>query len=326
MNSRTVTKTAIHALDHAASKAGIKLCKPKPSLMIFVFHGLFIDRAEINENLIDPQQGVTVDDFREFVKYFHRRQYAFVSPEDILKGLDAGKNHIMVTFDDGYYNNTRALPIMNEFKVPAVFFITTNNVKHNVCFWWDVVYRENFKKGIRINRIAAAERLLKKKTADEIKTYVLTKYGREAFKPAGDTDRPFTPEELKEFSKQDFVSLGNHTSDHTILTGYPSGQIRTRIREAQSYLHQLTGKYPDIISYPNGDHSPEVIEISRELGLPLGVTLEEKKNLLPLEIKNKTALGRFFLLGNKDIHRQCDILCADVMLYIRLKNILREFL
>ncbi|MDD2703469.1 MAG: polysaccharide deacetylase family protein [Candidatus Omnitrophica bacterium] len=327
MNIRTITETAIHALDHAASKAGNTVFKAKPSLMIFVFHGLFINSAEIEKNLVDPQQNVTVDGFRKFVEYFYYRKYSFVSPEDILNGLDNGISHIMITFDDGYYNNIRALPILREFKIPAVFFITTNNVKHNTSFWWDIIYRENRKRGVGLDKIAAEEQLLKKKTVKQIKEYIHDKYGRGAFNPVGDTDRPFTPEELKKFSEQDFVSLGNHTSDHAILTGYPPGQICARITEAQSYLHGLTGKWPAIISYPNGSHSPKVTDVSRELGLHLGVTLEEKKNLLPLvKIKNKIALGRFFLLGGRDINRQCDILCSDIMLYIRLKNILKTFI
>ncbi len=326
MSILTLTETALHAIDHAASKAGQGIFKPRPSLMIFIFHGLFMDREEIQKNLIDPQQSVTVEDFRKFAEYFHCRKFNFVSPEDVLKGLDPGRNHIMITFDDGYYNNSRALPVLNEFNIPAVFFITTNNVRDNACFWWDVIYRENLKKGVNVGKISVKERMLKKKTADQIEKHIINKYGRDSFKPVSDVDRPFTASELKEFSKNKYVFLGNHTSDHAILTGYPPGQIHTQIWEAQSYLHNITGKWPDIISYPNGNFSPEVIRISKELGLQLGVTLEEKKNFLPLDKNGTTELGRFFLLGNKDITRQCDILCSNIMLYIRLKNLLKHLL
>ena len=41
----------------------------------------------------------------------------------------------MLTFDDGYYNNHLALPVLEEFDVPALFFISTNHVKQQKCFW-----------------------------------------------------------------------------------------------------------------------------------------------------------------------------------------------
>jgi peptidoglycan/xylan/chitin deacetylase (PgdA/CDA1 family) len=294
--------------------------------MIFVFHGLFLDRAEIKRNLIDPQQGVTVDDLRCFVKYFLDRKYTFVSPKDILKELDPAQNHVMITFDDGYYNNTRALPVLREYKIPAVFFITTNNVRDNACFWWDVVYRENLKRGTGVKQIGAEDRLLKKGTAMEIEQYLIARFGRKSFQPLGDTDRPFTPGELKEFSKEEFVHLGNHTSDHAILTSYTAGQIHTQIWEAQSYLHQITGAWPEIISYPNGNFSTEVLQVAKELNLPLGVTLEEKRNPLPLTPAATQKMGRFFLLGSRDIHQQLDILTANLTLHLRLKTLLKPLL
>ena len=54
---------------------------------------------------------------------------------------------VAITFDDGYYNNTLALPILEEFDVPAAFFICSDNVQQNRCFWWDVLYRELMAEG-----------------------------------------------------------------------------------------------------------------------------------------------------------------------------------
>ena len=51
----------------------------------------------------------------------------------------------ILTFDDGYFNNSLILPILEEFGVPALF-IATDNIRENKCFWWDVHYRERVRR------------------------------------------------------------------------------------------------------------------------------------------------------------------------------------
>ena len=64
---------------------------------------------------------MTVEKFRQFIDYYVKHDYIFVSLNDIQNGLDPGKNHILITFDDGYYNNNLALPILKEYNIPALF-------------------------------------------------------------------------------------------------------------------------------------------------------------------------------------------------------------
>jgi len=312
--------------DSIISKAYLKLFEEKNSLSVFLFHGLFRNEKEITLNLIDPQPWITVEQFRQFVEYYLDHDYTFVSPDDVLHGLKDDKKYVMITFDDGYFNNQYALPILKEYKIPAIFFISTSHVKHNKCFWWDVVYRERKKLGMSTKEITHEQNWLKTKTNKEIEKYLMETFGENVFKPRGDIDRPFTPSELKDFSKDNYVFLGNHTSDHAILTNYSPDEIRSQMLNAQNDIHNITGTTPIAISYPNGNYSDEIIRISKENGFKLGVTAEYRKNHLPIDCQatEHMRLGRFDLSGSDDVLAQCELFRSYVLLYPLILNLLKR--
>ncbi|MEJ7665168.1 MAG: polysaccharide deacetylase family protein [Hymenobacter sp.] len=64
-----------------------------------------------------------------------------MSPADVLRGLDPAGKYALITFDDGYFNNHLALPVLRRYGVPATFFISSHHVLSGQAFWWDVVYR-----------------------------------------------------------------------------------------------------------------------------------------------------------------------------------------
>ena len=111
-----------------------KLFGEKASLLLFMFHVIFEDEQEMNSNLIAPQQSMTLKNYRQFIEYYLDRNYQFVSPDDVVRGLDPQGKHILFTFDDGYLNNQRLLPLMREYKIPVVFFIASNFVKFQKSF------------------------------------------------------------------------------------------------------------------------------------------------------------------------------------------------
>src|SRR5260370_33213581 len=91
--------------------------------------------------------------FRAFLGHFCQQGYSFVSPGQILGGLQPSGKYILLTFDDGYCNNLRALPVMEEFNAPAVFFISCDHVREGKAFWWDVVFREGRESGTGGDRV-----------------------------------------------------------------------------------------------------------------------------------------------------------------------------
>ncbi len=297
------------ASDARLADCCLRIVSPTPALLIFVLHSLFESAGEIARDLMDPQQAVTTDIFRGLVENLWRHGYHFVSPDDIAAGLSPDRRYAMLTFDDGYANNLRALPVLEEFQAPAVFFIASNYVLSGKPFWWDVLYRELHKRGQSSSRLEHARATLKRLPTCEAETRVIAEFGSRAFHTVSDTDRPFTVAELAAFARHPLVHIGNHTADHAVLTNYPPVEMRKQIRQAQESLQTITGKVPLILAYPNGNVSSAVLRAASGAGLRLGATVRSGKNTIPSTSSKSRALllRRYTLWGNRDLAAQCRI-------------------
>jgi len=298
----------------------------KGCLSTFLFHGLFREERECRYDLLDIQQGVTVKHFETFVEYFLDQQYVFVTQQDILKGLNPEKKYVLITFDDGYYNNMHALDILKKFQVPAIFFISTNHILEQKCFWWDVIARERWKKGASHITISREQNSLKTKKNHEIENYIIDQFGRDALKPICDIDRPLAVHELKTLSCQPLVEIGNHTHNHAILTNYSYEEAKEEMLAAQKSLEAITGVLPPAISYPNGSVSDETIAVAKEVGFKIGITTLEGKNYLPLHSQSNESLSlkRFILWGNNRFIDECERARSDFQLKTFLKENMRR--
>jgi peptidoglycan/xylan/chitin deacetylase (PgdA/CDA1 family) len=315
-------KQALTKLDEQLALAHLALVPERPALSVFMFHALFEHEAAMALNQVDPQQRITVRIFEEFVAYFQAHGYTFVTPADILGSLIPTKKYACITFDDGYYNNLLALPILRKYGVPATFFIATHHVQTGTAFWWDVVYRARQLQPLPEADQQAEYALLKQLRHDEVEEYLLTYFGSTALQPLGDLDRPFTTAELAAFASEPEVVLGNHTAHHAVLTNYSPTGAGQEIADSQEFLAQLTGTAPSAIAYPNGNISPAVVAVAKDAGLHLGTTVQPGKNYLPFAQHEVDilALNRFLLWGDREVARQCALFRTD----FQLKRLLRS--
>src|SRR5229473_1185731 len=315
-------KAAMLSLDARMASGFLSVTHEEGALLCFLFHPLFESGEEVRSGILDPQQGITVEMFRAFLGHFHDLGYEFVSPRQILDGLPRVGKYVLLTFDDGYCNNLRVLPMMEEFNAPAVFFISSDHVREGKAFWWDAAFREGRKHGkteAEIRRTVAGYKRLK---TEEVERDLKKEFGEDALWPVGELDRPFTPGELRTFSEHRLVSLGNHTKNHAILTNYSLAEAREQIQGGQDAIQEMTGTIPQMISYPNGNSSPEIQRAAREIGLALGVVVRGGKNRLPLRIgaPEAMALKRFTLWGDRGIAAQCRVSRANISYYRLLES------
>ncbi len=312
----------VRRVDRACSELYLKLVTERGALIAFFFHNLFRDETEIARHVADPLEAMTIQRFRRFVEYYAAQGYTFVAPDDLCADLDPHKRYVLITFDDGYANNHLALPVLNEFRAPATFFIATNYIKQGRAYWWDVIYRERVKRGASADAIEREQESLKAKRHSEIEQYVRATFGADAFTPVGDIDRPMTPAELRAFAQEKYVRLGNHTHDHAILPNYDEAGIRDQLARAQRDLAEIAGVTPTSIAYPNGLFTPATIRLARELGLQFGLTVIGRKNYLPLAPASDRAfaLARFHLSTKRDVIEQCRLIRSDILLYPRLRD------
>jgi peptidoglycan/xylan/chitin deacetylase (PgdA/CDA1 family) len=314
----------LRSMDRFLCRSYVRLAPERASLIVVGLHSLLRDQAQSEQQTIDPRMGFTVDQLRCLIEYFMGCGYTFISPNDMERGLDIHRKYLLLTFDDGYYNNYLALPVLRQYQIPATFFISTDYVLHNRSFWWDVVYREMSKQRKTLQDIDRLCRQLKRHPVKEIDRFVRKAFGSSAFDPIGDIDRPFLFDELIEFSRSPWVSIGNHTVHHAILSVCSTQQIKREIQGAQEALSNLTGIVPKMMAYPNGNTSPEIMNECRTLGLTFGVTDKGYKNHLPLEGRSMRSLqlGRFVLTQYQSELRHFETLRSDIQPKKQLKALL----
>lgn len=90
---------------------------------------------------IDPWKlCVTKENFEQQLSLL-RSKYHVISVNELhqqLKEKAVKENTVCITFDDGYTDNYAvARPLLQQYKLPATFFITTNPVIYNKKYWWD---------------------------------------------------------------------------------------------------------------------------------------------------------------------------------------------
>ncbi len=70
-----------------------------------------------------------------------RDHWTPVSLAQLADGVAAGKvpdRAVALTFDDGYIDNfEQARPLLEQYGIPATFFIATQNTERQSLFWWD---------------------------------------------------------------------------------------------------------------------------------------------------------------------------------------------
>ena len=309
---------AVRFMDAAVARAYLALFRERSGVLPFLFHSLFREDREIGLNLIDPLQRTTVQQLRTLVEYYLEHAYRFISIDDLLDGsLDPAGRYAMLTFDDGYYNNTLALPVLERYRVPALFFISTDHVLQNKCFWWDVLYRERMKRGASRRQAYAEAVALKHMRTEDIEAELLRRYGPDAFTPRGDVDRPFTPGELRDFAASPWVRLGNHTAGHAILTNYAVEEACGQVARCQQTLRDVAGVTATAIAYPNGRFNAEVVRACRDLGLRAGFTVRPHKSPLAAVAGEAGSfrIGRFAPHGAAPMRAQCRTCRSDLRLY-----------
>jgi peptidoglycan/xylan/chitin deacetylase (PgdA/CDA1 family) len=318
----------IEKLGYFVNPLILNFVNEKNHLLVFLFHGLFESKKQQDLNHIDSQSNMMVNQFVDFIDYFQNHNYKFILPEDLDAGLKSDKPYAMITFDDGYFNNMLAVDILNKYRIPAVFFITTRNMLENKAFWWDIIFKYRTKQGSSIETIRKEQRSLKSYKYDYIEKYIEQNFGVEAFKPWSDIDRPFNELEIKNIAKNNNLSIGNHTHNHSILTNYSKEEIKEELSNSNNILLGLTGTLPVSTAFPNGDYNNLVLDATEEEGFRFAFTTEQKKISLPIENRKLICLSRY-MTNNSKISKFggfCRLGYEPDLLYESMKGRMKSFI
>lgn len=95
----------------------------------------------ITNPVCDPWQLAVTPEYFESHIHIIKKKYRVVSLAELTEQVQQQKikpNTVAITFDDGFADNVHiAYPILNQFQLPASFYITTDLVDTHDVFWWD---------------------------------------------------------------------------------------------------------------------------------------------------------------------------------------------
>lgn len=249
--------------------------------LVLMFHGVTSQES----TWFSPRH-IKLDHFEKLIAYISSN-YNVVDAREMLSSRNSSKKHkkptVSLTFDDGYLNNfTLALPILEKYKVPATFFVSTvcqANKEYKV-LWADavttiqkigsikklVVRSEKFTNGVSekgsflfdaLKNLPALER-------DQVLEKWSIEYNLNELLLLVDSEiwQMMSIEQLKELAKSPYVTLGSHGHMH-----YNLGQIELEeaiqdVVRSKNLLEEWTNTQVNSIAFPDGSYS---IELSKQL-------------------------------------------------------------
>jgi peptidoglycan/xylan/chitin deacetylase (PgdA/CDA1 family) len=289
-------------LDGWLAKLQLWLGYEAPGLVVLGIHCLFEDQAEEDQNLVFPQEFLKVNDLDRLLSYFASAGYQFVSPSEIVAGLDPAGRYLLLTFDDGYAHHLRALPVLAHYEAPGAFFIPTSFVARPRKFWWDAHYAGRRKQGWDFPSILAEQNQWKTLGTKGAEEKVKELFGQSALQPKGEIDRPFSVAELQKLAAHPLATVGNHSHDHLLLTDIDPDELTYQLARSQALLNGWLGAFPQAIVYPNGNQNAQVQAASQKAGLEVGFSGRQAR--CDLRALNLLAVPRLFLYGVRSLPTQ----------------------
>jgi len=252
----------------------------------------------------DPQSlAVHPERFEQQIQYLKNR-FTIISLQEMVRRISAGEsieNVISITFDDGYADNLYyAKPILEKYRAPATFFITTGMIGSGREFWWDELERIFLvkKKSLKpliikidgkeynwniYDRNVAREvyyeihRLLKylpgekrESIMDELFSWVEVERNK-----GREINRVLNRREILQLAGGDLVEIGSHTLTHPVLSVEAQETQRQEINDSRIHLEQIIGRKITSFSYPFGqknDITPETVRMVKQSGYTCGIS------------------------------------------------------
>jgi peptidoglycan/xylan/chitin deacetylase (PgdA/CDA1 family) len=256
-----------------------------PPVVVLIYH-------RVTTLAHDPQQlAVTPEHFRAQMRYLGDH-FPVLRFEEDWRGVR--EPSVCVSFDDGYADNfLEALPILEQERIPASFFVSTGGLGTRREFWWDELERLLLEPGERPETCsvelgalsgvwATGSRDQRRRCYDELHPLwrplapERLEHGLDQLRrwagcgPQGrESHRPLSVAELRALAASPWVTLGAHCVRHPRLSALPAERQREEILQSKLRLEELSGGEVRVFSYPfgcRGDYDRTSVRICRELG------------------------------------------------------------
>ena len=264
-------------------------------LTLLLYHGVTASESEGIENFSGKH--ISAQEFEEHIKHISENCNV-LSMDDIV---ELHKNNqpypdraVAVTFDDGFENNhSVAVPILEKYNCPAVFYITAGIIETEIMFWVDKIedcinrcqhdsiniqldemrsfdIRTNEEKIDAVNEIKS---YCKKATSAEKNRVIDEVIAKSGITPAvRDTDnyKKMSWQQVREIHEHQLFTIGGHSMYHDVLSSLPENELRKDIKDSIDLLSEKCGDQIVHYAYPEGQeehYNQLVIDVLKENGV-----------------------------------------------------------
>lgn len=229
------------------------------SLPVVMYHGLLTDRSRQGPYVI------AVEEFESDLKYLKEQGYTTVVVQDLIdyvqKGTPLPDKPVMLTFDDGFYNNyVYAYPLLEKYDAKMVLSPVGS-------------YTDTFTEN-----------------GDKHAEYSYLNW--EDLKTMADSGRVEIQNHTYNLHAYDNIHKGSKKA-----SGETEGQYRKRLTEdvgrMQEAVTQHIGYTPTAFVYPYGAVSKEALPILKEMGFACTMLCESRTNQITRAPECLYGLGRY---------------------------------
>lgn len=265
-------------------------------ISILLYHGVTRVQSDGIENF--SKKHITSDEFASDLDYL--KKYCSVLSMDELVDFHQRKNSppkntVVITFDDGFANNHEvAAPILDDFSLPATFYISAGMIGTTELFWVDqiedclnktevpkVTLRWGEKDNVfsigdqtsRINAVSSIKDYCKSAPASQKDAVINALIEQTKVEPTlGETEnyRIMNWEQVCSLDNHHLFTIGGHSMYHNILGNLSEADAKAEIEGSISLIKQKTGTDQRHYAYPEGQphhYTEHTIKILKNNGI-----------------------------------------------------------
>lgn len=256
--------------------------KKAKGLRILVYHGICRkDPFRFNTLFL------TIKKFEKQL-LLYKKYFDIISLDDVYAHrYNPDRFSVCLTFDDGFLNNYKyVLPLLEEYRVPAGFFITSITEAGYDFLWNDIlsiagkmgpsrfVFRNEeyarAKNGqyrsaitnLSLNEVLRGETFEAKKELIETLTGIMP-FGHRVHE---DYWKQMTKKQIRELASSKWVTLGSHSFYHNDLAKCTGLQLVKDLEQSKHFLESIIDKEVNSLAFPYGSYDSHVLKQAKHAG------------------------------------------------------------